>query len=198
MREPNIVRTGWLTTLTLLGLTLAGCSLTSTPVGTDLLSRQSSLKLTLRPTTTVYAARDRNTADFYMTDLPPGSWNKPTAELAGSLVHVHVFLTPKPGSTPIADDSCSFTVRQVVFSGGGVGVYSGGGFVYLTGDIGEPECGGEFRGATLRLTSSNADFVDRLGPAEMNGRVEAKRNDAAAGGWATLLARVVNETKERR
>lgn len=198
MREPNIVRTGWRSGIVLVALALGGCSVTSTPVGTDLQSRENALRLTLKPTSTVYAARDRNTADFYLTDLPPGSWNKPSTELAGTLVHVHVFLTPKPGHTPIADEACSFTVRQVVFAGGGVGVYSGGGFLSLSGDIGERECDGEFKGATLRLTSATADFVDRLGPAEMNGRLDSTRDDATSGAWATLLARVLNETKERK
>jgi len=201
MREPNIVhsaassfKVAGAAGLLLLGL--AGCSFSSAPVGTELISRENGLGLTLVPTTTSYSARDRNTADFYMTDLASGSWTKPTHELSGTLVHVHVFLMPKPGSTPIADDACSFTVRQIVFTGGSHGVYSGGGFLTLSGDVGDLECGGEFRGATLRLTASTNGFEDRLGPAEMHGRLDAPRNENAANGWASLVSRALGEAKE--
>lgn len=203
MREPNIVRSApsfafaWAGVL-LLTLGPSGCSVTSTPLGTELTSRENGLGLTLSPTLTSYAARDRNTADFYMTDLPAGAWNKPSRELSGTLVHVHVFLLPKPGSTPIADDACSFTVRQIVFTGGSHGVYSGGGFLTLSGDVGDRECGGEFRGATLRLTSCTDGFEDRLGPGEMRGRIEAPRDESSSNGWASLVSRSIHEAKEQR
>lgn len=203
MREPNIVQSAsgfyLFTIVAALALSgLSGCSVTSTPLGTELISRENGMGLTLSPTITCYSARDRNTADFYMTDLPTGAWNKPSRELAGTLVHVHVFLMPKPGSTPIADDACSFTVRQIVFAGGSHGVYSGGGFLTLSGDVGDRECGGEFRGATLRLTASTDGFEDRLGPAEMHGRIEAPRDEASSNGWASLVSRALNEAIVRR
>ena len=178
-----------------LSLALAGCS-TLRRSGLDLNSTRSQDRLSTDPTVRVYSASDRNTADFYLTDLPPTALPQTGKEadltpLAGSLVHLHLFLQPRAGQTPIADEACSFTIRQVVFAHGQIGVYSGGGFLTLSRDLGAKSSGGTFRGATLRLTQSTPGFTDRLGPSEMNGTFSADRDDRAAATWAALLARAM-------
>lgn len=177
----------------LLALALAaGC--TGPRQGLELNSTQTADRLATDPTARTYTASDRNTADFYLSDLPPAAAAKDAdlAGLTGSLVHVHLFLQPRAGHTPIADEACSFTIRQVVFAKGQIGVYSGGGFLTLAGDLGGKAIAGSFRGATLRLTQSTTAFSDRLGPSEMNGAFRADRDDRASAAWAALLARALD------
>lgn len=165
-----------------------GCSWARSD-GLTLKSTASSSELHLTPAIQVYAASDRNTADFYLTDLPPQA-SAPQADLrafTGSLVHVHLFLQPKAGSTPIDPGACSVTVRQLIVAGGQAGLYSGGGFLETSSDVGSPECGGTFRGATLRLTAATPGFLDRLGPSEMRAKFNATRNDAQARAWSAVF-----------
>ena len=142
-------------TLPYLALTLAlaaGCA--GRRQGLELNSTQTADRLATDPTSRSYTASDRNTADFFLSDLPPAAKDADLAGLTGSLVHLHLFLQPRAGHTPIADEACSFTIRQVVFAKGQIGVYSGGGFLSLSGDLGGKAIAGSFRGATLRLTQA--------------------------------------------
>jgi hypothetical protein len=176
---------------------LVGCSRVSNSL--DTVSMRSGSVLRTEAGTRVFSATDRNTADFYLTDLP-ASAAEPGADLSklsGTLVHVHLFLSPRPGETPIADEACSFTVRQAVFANGQFGVYSGGGFFTPARDLGDKTNGGRFRGATLRLTHSTPGFEDKLGPSEMAGSFRAGRDDVSSAAWASLLARTIGSAPPR-
>lgn len=168
-------------------LSAFGCSRVSNSAALTSVETRQTLSTDL--STRVFAALDRNTADFYLTDLSTQDLEKQDlTTLSGSLIHVHVFVKPKPGETPIADEACSFTVRQFVFTNGQVGIYSGGGFLTLSSDLAERTSGGRFRGATLRLTHHTSAFTDRLGPSEMSGSFAARRDDHTASKLAKLVA----------
>ena len=159
-----------------------GCSFHKEPDGLAMTSTQANIALSTEPRTQVYAAFDRNTADIYISDLPESVLETPGDLLRqqGTLVHVHMFLEPKAGETPIDTTACSFTVRQLVLGGGEAGLYGGGGFLFMKGRAGDQIFTGNFQNATLRLTAATAGFVDRLGPSEMTGKFSATRADQKA------------------
>jgi hypothetical protein len=163
----------------------------------EVMSIQTGDVLETSAGTRVYGAQDRNTADFYLTDLPESAAGADPSTLTGTLVHVHMFLRPMAGETPIAVEACSFTVRQAIFTGREIGIYGGGGFLTPGGDLGSARLKARFRGATLRLIHATAAFEDRLGPSEMKGEFEAVRDDARSAAWAGLLARAMAASEKR-
>ncbi len=130
----------------------------------------------------VYATPDGNTADIYLTNLsqpqldPGGSLEG----ASGRLIHLHLFLTPKAGSTPIATSACSVTVRHIVIADGEVGIYAGGGFLAPRTRVGAEEFISEVNGATLRLTGKTGGFQDALGPATFEATVAAQHSESQA------------------
>jgi len=165
---------------------LTGCETVSSIVGTEsAVSVRSSASptMTLEASlpTRVYAWFDDNTADIYLTDLASAALASPELGAGdGNLIHIHMFLNPQAGMTPIADTACSVTVRHAVFTKGRVGIYGGGGFLNPGGTPGEPTFGGEVRDATVRLLSSTAGFEDKLGPSKLSVTFKAAENRAAA------------------
>lgn len=161
------------------------------------MSSQSQTELSTTLLTRVYSAVDRNTADFYLTNLPPQA-SKPGTDplsLTGTLIHVHLFLQPLAGRTPLGSDSCNVTVRQLVLSGGEAGIYAGGAFMTPRDPIGGESSGGRFTHATLQLLARTGNFNDLLGASEMSADFNATRNDPAAQAWADLLTRTITLTK---
>lgn len=125
-----------------------------------------------------YRYTDSNTADFFLTDLPEELWT-PDADfrnVSASIVHVHTFIEPRPGRTPIADGASNVTVRYLVVSRGMVGLYGGGGFLWRSGEPGDANAGGELRGASMKLVRSTPGFQDVLGPSELNGTFSARKD----------------------
>lgn len=165
----------------LVGLSGA-CSFRHEPDGLAMTSTAQPIALPTTPNTQVYAAFDRNTADIYLSDLPESVLEGPDDLLAqqGSIIHVHMFLEPKAGETPIDVTACSFTVRQLILGGGQAGLYGGGGFLFMKNRAGDQVFVGSFERATLRLSAATPAFVDRLGPSEMTGKFTANRSDAKA------------------
>lgn len=165
----------------LLVLALMGCGGTS---GSSLRLASVSHPRQLRPepTTRVYRFADQNTADAYLTDLPPALWN-PDADFRGvsaTIIHLHTFIEPRAGRTPIADGASNMTVRYLVLSNGQVGLYGGGGFLWRSGDPGDSTFGGELRGASLKLLRATPGFHDLLGPCELHGSFSAARQEEDA------------------
>jgi hypothetical protein len=171
--------------------TIAGCSVLA-PSKTDLslVSADRPAALSPRFTTAVFFSGDPNEADLFLTDLPPERLADPNdtlADAAGSLLHVHLFVIPAAGSTPMDPTACNVALRYVVLSGGAVGVYSGGGFLYPSGKTASANFGGSLAGGSLRLTRATPDFLDVLGPALLEGSLSAARDPRAA---AALRARL--------
>ncbi len=142
----------------------------------------------------VYIAADDFTADVYLTDIPLSRLADDADTLAdarGTIVHVHVFLVPWAGKTPVADSAVNCAVRQIVVAGGQFGLYSGGGFV-LTDEPGGSTYSADIRQADLRLAATSPGFVDKLGPALIEGGFSAtsdiKASRLIAGRMAAIEA----------
>jgi hypothetical protein len=173
-------------------------------------------------TYSVYRPIDRNTADVFVTDLPVERLIDVRDDLAGasgSIVHIHVFLVPTAGRTPIERTACNFTVRQIVIAGESphrpatedgagdkpppaparfpaMGLYGGGGFLMPDSDSGYDDFGGTIHDATLRLARATGDFVDRLGVARLTGSFSAPRDDATAAALADRVEQIARSLPE--
>jgi hypothetical protein len=138
--------------------------------------------LTTTLPTAVYTWLDENTADIYMTDLPLdrlGDLSDGLDDLAGSIVHVQLFLTPHAGKTPIDDTAVNVAVRHAILSRGAAGLYSGAGFAFI-GEPGGPQLRGRLRQGTMRLSFRTPDFADLLGPSRISGVIAAQLDEATA------------------
>jgi hypothetical protein len=142
-------------------------------------SMGSGATLTPAFSTRVYSSADTSTADLYLTDLPESAWNADPASLTGTIVHVHMFITPKAGQTPIAGTASTAVVRCAVLAKGQVGIYGGGGFFVNSGRPGGKTFGGGIRRGSLRLLRSSPGFQDLLGPSEISGSFEAVKDPEA-------------------
>lgn len=129
-----------------------------------------------------YVSSDVNTADVYMSDLPVAALD-PQADLSGVsgvLVHLHMFIAPLAGETPIANSACSATVRVVVVADGHVGIYGGGGFLAPREAPGRTTFGGTIRDASCRLTAKSPGFADLLGSSVFSCTFRVPSDAAAA------------------
>ena len=134
--------------------------------------------------TRVFTASDVNTANIYLSDLTmpelEHALTNSGAGATGNLIHIHMFLMPKAGETPVDFTAANATVRHYVIADGAVGLYSGGGFL-LPGA--NPTNGNTLSarlgGATLRLTDASGPFADRLESTDVAGGVTATRDEEA-------------------
>jgi len=166
-----------------------------------LTSVETGSTLTSTFTTRVYAAdpADPSTIDLFLTDLPDRVWKQggDVSDVSGQLLHIHMFVEPKAGATPIATTASSATVRWLVLSGGRVGVYGGGGFFVPSGDAGEATIGGSLRGATLRLVHASPGFADRLGPSILSTTVECSNDPATAAALSRSLSSLISSAQSK-
>lgn len=136
---------------------------------------------------------DPDTADIYLSDLPQArltDLNDDLSGLTGSITHIHLFLTPDAGRTPIDRTACNVAIRTIVLACAAqtddaagrsvVGLYTGGGFVLPSRDPGDSTYAGRVLDLSLRLAAADPGFADPLSPASMTGSFSAPL-DAAAG-----------------
>lgn len=173
----------------LMCLTLGACS------GSTSLSIRSD-QAVIRPQvrTAVYRVIDQNTADVYLSDFPPESIVQRLAGVAGepgTIVHLHLFLAPKAGKTPIDFTASNSAVTCAVFTGDSLGVYGGGGFVLPWSRFGDASLEARVRDATVRLSDQHPGFGDRLGNAWVEGDFEARRDDELAASISDALTRIL-------
>ncbi|MDF1810491.1 MAG: hypothetical protein P1U42_12445 [Phycisphaerales bacterium] len=136
--------------------------------------------------TKAYTYHDDNTADIYLTDLsdqeltaffaPNSDWS----QISGILVHVHLFLDPKPGKTPIEHTAATASIRYGIIANGQIGIYDGAGFMIPGSKPGNDSIGGTIRSAPLRLTRASDTFEDLFLAAKIDLEFSAKLNDASA------------------
>jgi len=129
-----------------------------------------------------YRAEDINTAHFFLTDLSREALD-PDADLAGisgNIVHIHLFLRPKAGRTPIDSTAFNASIEHLVIANGQIGVYQGGGFLIPGGTPGDRSLGGKLSGATLRLQRATPGLKDLLGPSQADARFGAKLDEETA------------------
>ncbi|MBL8745493.1 MAG: hypothetical protein JNK58_03960 [Phycisphaerae bacterium] len=170
-------------------LALTGCS------GSATLSIRSDTAI-IQPTvrTAVYRFVDQNTADVYLSDFPPNTIVDRLTAIEGepgTIVHIHVFLAPQAGKTPIDFTASNAALKCIVLSGRSMGVYGGGGFVLPASTLGDISFGARVREATVRLVSSREGFADRLGNGWVEGNIEARRDDELAGEISSGLTRLL-------
>jgi len=169
----------------------------------------------------VYTYADENTVDVYFTDVPPRALRAwlmgepaPRWTDGGVVAHLHMFLWPVAGRTPIDFDASNATITLAVVAphpsgrAESVAIYSGGGFMLPTGLADAP--GGAWfrartRGATieLRALSPNAEAPIREGAAtgSVRARLEPETAREIALGLLGLLdaaeSRLPEEADER-
>ena len=181
----------------LLLMTIGGCGIGSAGGSPRLRSLETGAVLTGDLPTRVYVSQDEDSADFYMTNLPESVWNSgaDVSDMSGMIVHVHMFLRPKAGRTPIEDTASTSVVRVIVLAKGEIGVYGGGGFFVNDGRPGGKNYSGSVRNGTLRLVSATGGFQDRLGPSAFAGEVSGKKGAETAAAMARAINALVAETK---
>lgn len=185
---------------------LPGCSLFRHEAGGELTARSSMGDKQLSPTfiTAAYAPIDQNSAEVYLSDLPAERFldqRDRLADASGSIVHMHVFLYPSAGDTPIDSTACNVTVRHLILAGKPEGVaasdtplmglYAGGGFWNPRDDIGDDNLGGSLTGASHRLSRATPGFIDPLGSGELSGRLTARRDEELARAMSSKLELLV-------
>lgn len=140
-----------------------------------------------------YRAPDTSTAEFYLSDIPLRELSQADSfdQLSGTIVHLHLFIRPKPGKTPIEPTASSATIQTVVLARGEVGLYGGGGFMLPRGTPGDATLGGSIRDGSVRLLASTPGFVDRLGATDFSVGVNAPRDESGAGVMAHVFAQAL-------
>lgn len=150
---------------------------------------QSSFRSDLHPVeldarlpTRVYRWADKNTADVFLTDLDPEILTRPDdlAQATGQIVHIKLFLRPRPGRTPIQETACSATMRYVVLADGRAGLYTGGGFLFPLNAPGGKTFRAILPESVLELAAKTDGFDDRIGRGSLAMRFRATLNDALA------------------
>lgn len=162
---------------------LGGCTGGGTTSTLKAVSVEAGGTLVPAPTAMVYRTIDDNTADIYLTDLPLARLADPRdnlADLRGQIIHVHMFLVPSAGKTPVDNTACNAAVRYAIIADGAVGVYGGGGFFFPSAKPGGVVFRGGLREASLRLIRATPDFADRLGNTQLSGQIAADLDETVA------------------
>ncbi|HLO40069.1 MAG TPA: hypothetical protein VK176_03535 [Phycisphaerales bacterium] len=196
--SPPLIRCAFASLMACASLVLPGCSYFSGEGPLTTQSVDADFDLLLEPGIRAYRSTDPNTADIYLTDLPrelcqPGA---SLGEASGQLLHIHLFISPEAGETPIESTACSVSIRLVVISRGQVGVYGGGGFLYPDSDLGDEDFEGSIRRGTLKYMNGTPGFADRLGPSELSGDIEAPKDEAAVRILAARLDELLGMTRK--
>jgi len=155
--------------------------------------------------TRAYTYHDDNTADIYLTDLSDeeltaffrsgADWSR----ISGTLVHVHLFLDPKPGKTPIEPTAATATVRYAIIADGRIGIYDGAGFMLPGQKPGKDTISGTLEDAPIRLSRVTPGFNDPFTAGKLDLTFEAPLDDRIAPELRARLdavaarARPVNE-----
>lgn len=165
-----------------------------------IVSTTESTRLDVSFQTAVYTFVDENTADLYFTDLTSqqldaiigGENRSEVAPDGAQILHVHMFLTPRAGRTPIEFSASNVTLSHYVLAGDAIGVYGGGGFMLpsrvFTREPGSDRFGGQMREATVRFLASTPGFKDRIGSGVLDGTVSARLDPEMSRRFSRLLS----------
>lgn len=163
-----------------------GCGVRGT-VTLQSVEGQGKLSPTIR--SLAYRTADLETADVYLTDLSDQDLDPGASldEVTGHFIHLHLFLVPRAGHTPIETGASSVTIRYIVLAKGAIGVYGGGGFLLPRGKPGDDTIGGSIRDATMKLIASNSHFRDPLGACSLGASFRAPLDESHARLMAARL-----------
>jgi len=179
---------------------LSACASFTNPTGSSTIefaSNTTGAAVKPRITLRVYSTDDPTSADIYLTDLPaladPSVTSDALSRATGHLIHIHMFIVPKAGKTPIEYTAANTTITHIILADGAMGVYRGGGFLLPSGKPGRSSFGGKMAQATLRPVSATSGFVDLLNWNEASGQINASLDEATSRALdariATLLHR---------
>lgn len=186
-------RAGAVLACLLLAPLLPACARVFPPAGVRFRSIDRNTLLAPAIASSGYRAPDTSTAEFYLSDIPLRDLSEADSfdQLDGTIVHIHLFIRPMPGKTPIEPTASSATIQAVVLARGEVGLYGGGGFLLPSGTPGDDTLGGSIEEGSIRLLASTPGFVDRLGAADFSAGISTPKNEAAAGVMAHVLEQAV-------
>lgn len=169
MSHRRLARAAACVLLCIVALGVVGCS------GSGQLSVRNATEtgdsLTGSFDTAVYAFTDHNQLEIVLIEGPDDA---PT-----QAVHLRMEWRPKAGATPVDRRSTNTTVRYIVFTGDGAGVYSGAGFLYPNNKPGGDSFRGTLRSTSIRLRDASVTFADRIGRAKATGSFTAERDELA-------------------
>ncbi|MEO1717469.1 MAG: hypothetical protein AAFR76_10190, partial [Planctomycetota bacterium] len=147
-------------------------------------------------TTRAYTYEDENTVHIYLSDLTPAELDNP--EAVGQIVHIHMFIRPNPGRTPIEPDALNASIRHAILApNNATGIYAGGGFLLPKSRAASGTFKGTIAKGTLRLEAATPNFTDALGPASLRASFDIPNDDELAQTMATRLAEAVKQTASR-
>jgi len=175
-------------------LTLAASLLVGCVSGGDVrLQSVANPERVVRPAlpTAVFVPTGAAGVDIYLTDLSRRDLD-PLADLSlvdGHIVHIHMFLRPSPGRTPIDSNATNATVRHMIFTRGVVGSYEGAGFLLPRMTPGSDTFAARLREASVRLMRHDPGFSDPLGAATLSAEIRAREDPALARLIARRLER---------
>lgn len=165
-----------------------------------IISTAESTRLDASFRTAVYTFVDENTADLFFTDLSSeqldaiiaGEDRSEVAPDGAQILHVHLFLTPRAGRTPIEFSASNVTLSHYVLAGDAIGIYGGGGFLLpsrvFTREPGADRFGGQMREATVRFLTATPGFNDRIGSGVLNGTLNARLDPEMSERFSRLLS----------
>lgn len=194
--SPTQARTGGFVAIVCVLAALAlgtGCGRIFTGAGVRIRSIDNAAVLEPRMATSGYSYEDASTADIYLSDIPASRLVTADSldQLSGTIVHLHMFIRPRPGKTPIDTTASTVTIRCAVLTRGEVGVYGGGGFLFPSGTPGDGSFGGAIEHGSVRLLASTPGFADRLGAAELSCGIKVPQDAAVAGVMEHLMEQAV-------
>ncbi|MBL4808599.1 MAG: hypothetical protein JKY43_00890 [Phycisphaerales bacterium] len=178
-----------LTAATLAPLLLTACStigLTGGSSGSSITKDSQGLTFSTKYPTRAYQFTDKNTADIYLTDLSDDELaafftkSQDWSQISGTIAQIHLFLNPKPGSTPIEPTAASASIRWIVIANGQIGIYDGAGFLLPGRQVAKGHISGSIRNAPLRLTRKTPGFADPLITPEINIKFATKLDEQTA------------------
>jgi hypothetical protein len=196
MRQPTPI-----VALAILALMLGACSSFAPSSGSsnlEFISNTSGTAVAPDFGLRVYSSDDPNVADIYLTDLPeladPALPFDALDHVSGHIIHIHMFIVPKAGKTPIAFTAANTTITHLILADGALGVYRGAGFLLPKGRPGGPSFGGKMSKATLRPISATSGFADLLSWNEARGSINSLRDDEAARALDARIAALLRRT----
>lgn len=137
--------------------------------------------------TTVCMEGFANEGEIWMTDIPMDQLRSGNFR-NGQIIRLQILWTPIAGKTPLASTSTNLTIEHIIIADGEVGVYSGGGYCWSSGN---PRDGMHLiiEESTITLQEHTDGFVDLLTPANMTGDI--------ASHWDPTTARQIEVAAKR-
>ncbi len=167
MKQRNIITLA----LFIIAIGLAGCK-SFGPMRIKPIA--SSIGAALRPDfTSGYYRVSRDQAYHFILFA---SSKAPNGGTVRQVMILRVFWKPIPGVTPILHTAINTTIRYLIFTPDGCGMYQGAGFVRLHNSSHARRMHASLVDGDLRLSGASGYFTDALGPSRITGDFTAIRS----------------------